>query len=88
MLDIFSKSDIGKKIINDDDNFTKIMNEHIKTYKYDCIDKESKEYEVDKVVGKQIIRHLQEFFNKSKKNKTIRNKKSKNYKLNKTQRRY
>ena len=39
-------------------------------------------------VGKQIIRHLQEFFNKSKKNKTIRNKKSKNYKLNKTQRRY
>jgi len=76
------------KIINNDDNFTKIMNEHIKLYKYDCIDKESKEYEVDKVVGKQIIKHLQEFFNKSKKNKTVRNKKSKNYKLNKTQRKY
>ena len=88
MLDKFSKSDVGKKIINNDDDFTKIMNEHIKLYKYDCIDKESKEYEVDKVVGKQIIKHLQEFFNKSKKNKTVRNKKSKNYKLNKTQRRY
>ena len=88
MLDKFSKSDIGKKIINNDDDFTKIMNEHINLYKYDCIDKESKEYEVDKVVGKQIIKHLQEFFNKSKKNKTIRNKKSKNYKLNKTQRKY
>jgi len=88
MLDKFSKSDVGKKIINNDDNFTKIMNEHIKLYKYDCIDKESKEYEVDKVVGKQIIKHLQEFFNKSKKNKTVRNKKSKNYKLNKTQRKY
>ena len=88
MLDKFSKSDIGKKIINNDDNFIKIMNEHIKLYKYDCIDKESNEYEMDKIVGKQIVKHLQEFFNKTKKNKTIRNKKVKNYKLNKTQRKY
>ena len=88
MLDKFSKSDIGKKIINNDDNFIKIMNEHIKLYKYDCIDKESNEYEMDKIVGKQIVKHLKEFFNKTKKNKTIRNKKVKNYKLNKTQRKY
>ena len=88
MLDKFSKSDIGKKIINNDDNFIKIMNEHIKLYKYDCIDKETNEYEMDKIVGKQIVKHLQEFFNKTKKNKTIRNKKVKNYKLNKTQRKY
>ena len=88
MLDKFSKSDIGKKIINNDDNFIKIMNEHIKLYKYDCIDKETNEYEMDKIVGKQIIKHLQDFFNKTKKNKTIRNKKVKNYKLNKTQRKY
>ena len=64
------------------------MNEHIKLYKYDCIDKETNEYEMDKIVGKQIVKHLQEFFNKTKKNKTIRNKKVKNYKLNKTQRKY
>jgi hypothetical protein len=88
MLDIFSKSDIGKKIINNDENFNKIMSDHIKLYKYDCIDKEPKEYEVDKVIGKQIITHLQDFFNKNKKNKTIRNKKARNYKSNKTQRRY
>jgi hypothetical protein len=88
MLDKFSKSDIGKKIINNDENFIKIMNEHIKLYKYDCIDKESNEYEMDKIVGKQIVKHLQEFFNKTKKNKTVRNKKVKNYKLNKTQRKY
>ena len=88
MLDKFSKSDIGKKIINNDDNFIKIMNEYIKLYKYDCIDKETNEYEMDKIVGKQIVKHLQEFFNKTKKNKTIRNKKVKNYKLNKTQRKY
>ena len=88
MLDKFSKSDIGKKIINNDDNFIKIMNEYIKLYKYDCIDKESNEYEMDKIVGKQIIKHLQDFFNKTKKNKTIKNKKIKNYKLNKTRRNY
>ena len=88
MLDKFSKSDIGKKIINNDDNFIKIMNEQIKVYKYDCINKETNEYEMDKIVGKQIVKHLQEFFNKTKKNKTIRNKKVKNYKLNKTQRKY
>jgi hypothetical protein len=88
MLDIFSKSDIGKKIINNDEEFIKIINEQFKLYKYDCIDKETKEYEMDKIVGKQIIKHLQEFFNKTKKNKTIRNKKTKNYKLNKTQRKY
>ena len=88
MLDKFSKSDIGKKIINNDDKFIKIMNEQIKLYKYECIGKETNEYEMDKIVGKQIVKHLQEFFNKTKKNKTIRNKKVKNYKLNKTQRKY
>ena len=88
MLDTFSKSDIGKKIINNDENFINIMTEQFKLYKYDCIDKELNENEVDKIVGKQIIKHLQEFFNKTKKNKTIRNKKIKNYKLNKTQRKY
>jgi len=88
MLDKFSKSEIGKKIINNDEDFIKLMTEHIKLYKYDCIDKQPKEYEMDKIVGKQIVKHLQEFFNKTKKNKTVRNKKIKNYKLNKTQRRY
>ena len=88
MLDKFSKSDIGKKIINNDEDFIKIMTDNIKLYKYDCIDKESNEYEMDKIVGKQIIKHLQDFFNKTKKNKTIKNKKIKNYKLNKTRRNY
>ena len=88
MLDKFSKSDVGKKIINNDEEFMKVMSEQIKLYKYDCIDKESKEYEVDKIIGKQIINHLQEFFNKTKKNKTIRNKKVKSYKSSKTRRNY
>lgn len=87
MLDKFSKSDVGKKIINKDEDFIKIMNENITLYKYDCIDKKLNEYEMDKIVGKQIVKHLQNFFYKTK-NKTIKNKKVKNYKLNKTQRKY
>ena len=84
MLDKFCKSDVGKKIIKNDEDFIKIMSEQIKIYKYDCIYKESNEYEVDKAIGKQIVKHLQEFFNKTKKNKTIRNNKIKHNKLSKT----
>ena len=32
-----------------------------------------KEYEIDQILGKQIMTHLQEFFDKSMKNKTRRN---------------
>lgn len=84
MLEKFSKSDVGKKIIDNDKNFIKIMSEQIKLYKYDCIDKKSKEYEVDKAIGKQIIKHLQDFFSKTTKNKTIKNKNIKDNKLSKT----
>jgi len=49
------------------------MMEHIKLYKYDCIDKDSDEYEMDKIVGKQIVTHLQQFFSKSKRTKTQKN---------------
>ena len=88
MLDKFSKSYIGKKVINNDEDFIKIMTQQINLYNYVCIDKEINEYEMDTIVGKQIIKHLQDFFNKTKKNKTIKNKKIKNYKLNKTRRNY
>jgi hypothetical protein len=73
MIKKFSESQIGKKIIGTDDYFEEKLLEQIKLYKYDCIDKDEKEYEIDKIVGKHIISHLQEFFNKSKKNKTFKN---------------
>ena len=59
----------------------KILKE-IKKYNYKVVLKNKKEYEIDKIIGKQIITHLQEFFNKPNKNKTAKNKK---YKKNKTQ---
>ena len=83
MLLKFKNSDYGKKLVIDDDNFETIMIE-FKKYNYSCLDKNLKEYEVDKILGKQIMTHLQEFFNKSLKNKTRRNL----IKKNRTKRKY
>jgi hypothetical protein len=88
MIKRLSGSTIGKKIIGDSDDFEKIMLSTIKNYKYNCIDKDDKEYEVDKILGKHIINHLHNFFNKSKKIKTLKNYHEKRIKnqRNKTQR--
>jgi hypothetical protein len=56
-----------------EDDFESSMLSELKKYKYTCLDKNAKEYEIDKILGKQIMNHLQEFFNKSLKNKTRRN---------------
>ena len=84
MIDRFKNSECGKKIVKDDTNFDKIMIDEFKKYKYNCLEKNLKEYEIDDVLGKQIMTHLQEFFNKSSKNKTRRNV----VKKNKTRRNY
>jgi hypothetical protein len=79
ILNRFKKSEIGKKLINMNDDFdTKITN-IFKSYNYDYVIKDSKEYELDKIIGKQIIKHLQSFFNnKNTNNKTIKNKNNNN----------
>jgi len=77
MLEIFSKSDVGKRIIGDDKDFNSLMVEHINLFKYLVVNKDEKEYGVDKVLGKHIISHLQAFFNRSSKNRTIKNRGSK-----------
>jgi hypothetical protein len=73
MLDRFKKSEIGKKIIGNETDFDNSMMEHINLFKYMVIEKDEKEYEVDKIVGKYVISHLQIFFNRSLKNRTIKN---------------
>jgi len=78
MISRIVKSNIGKKIIGDDEvEFKNLMNENIKLFKYLVVEKKEAEYEVDKVLGKHIITHLQSFFSKSTKNKTIKNRTNK-----------
>jgi hypothetical protein len=85
MLERFKESNIGKKIIENGENFDELMMEHIKLFKYMVVEKDDKEYEVDKVLGKHIVSHLQVFFNRSTKNRTIKNSGSRR---NKTIKRY
>ena len=73
MIEKFKKSEIGNKLIGNDSEFNNLMNEHIKLFKYLVVEKDEKEYEVDKVIGKHIVTHLQTFFNRSLKNRTIKN---------------
>jgi hypothetical protein len=88
MINKFKQSNIGKKLLNntinydedyndkDNDIFEKTMMENIKLYKYFYINKDLREYEIDKVLGKHIINHLKDFFNKKRKNKTFKNRKN------------
>ena len=85
MISKFKDSEVGKELINDNNDFETLMLKEIKRFKYDVVEKDEKENEVDKILGKQIIIHLQDFFSKSKKNKTYRNMFNKK---NKTQRKY
>jgi hypothetical protein len=73
MLSRFKQSDVGERLIDGDEEFDDSMMEHIKLFKYKVIEKDNAEYEVDKVLGKHIISHLQTFFNRSTKNRTIKN---------------
>jgi hypothetical protein len=73
MISRFKNSDVGKRLIDKEDEFENVMMKHINLFKYKVVKKHDKEYEVDKVLGKHIISHLQAFFNRSTKNKTIKN---------------
>ena len=84
MINRFKNSECGKKIIKNNAVFVTIMNIEFNKYKYSCLDKNTKEYELDHILGKQIMTHLQEFFNKPLKNKTRKN----IVRKNKTRRKY
>jgi hypothetical protein len=73
MITRLKESEEGHILIGDDNDFDDFMLNEFKKYKYDFVEKDEKEYEIDKILGKQIIIHLQDFFNKSKKNKTYKN---------------
>ena len=73
MLYRFKNSDIGKKIVEDDYEFDSVMMNNINLFKYIVVVKDEKEYDIDKILGKHIISHLQLFFSRSSKNKTIKN---------------
>lgn len=87
MLERFKNSDIGAHLIQvnnvDSKEFYAFMIEHIKGFNYEVIEKEDTEYEIDVILGKHIITHLQTFFNHFSKNKTLKNREHNKHKKNK-----
>ena len=81
MIERFKQSKLGGELIDNELEFDTLMMENIRLFKYVVVEKDEKEYEVDKILGKHIISHLQTFFNRSSKNRTIKNR---SHKKNKT----
>ena len=67
LVDRFLKCDIGKKLIKNNDNFKKQMMKDFTLFNFELLEKNNEEYEVDKILSKQILTHLQDFFNKTTK---------------------
>ena len=89
LVDRFLKCDIGKKLIKNNDNFKTQMIKDFKLFNFELLEKNSEEYEVDKILSKQILTHLHDFFNKTTKTsgkpsgktkKSYGNKKNKTFK--------
>jgi hypothetical protein len=73
----------------DKSDFNKKMLDQFKTYNFDITEKNMEEYNIDKILSKKIMVHLQDFFNMSlntSSNKIYKktNKNSKSNKVNKS----
>ena len=69
MLERFFRCSL-KKHIKNENRFRSDMNIHMKSYMVTY--KSDEEHEVDKIISKKIIEHLQNFFSNNKHNKTIK----------------
>ena len=94
LIDRFIKSPLRTSLIKDIDidNFKAQMMKNIKLFNFETLEKNDKEYEVDKILSKQILSHLHDFFNKptktsgktsGKTKKSYGNRKNKTFKNNK-----
>jgi len=79
MIQRFITSELGNKIIVDKKKFISYMSNYMKQYAYTYVEKSADEYEIDKIITKKTMFHLQTFFNKHWKdtdnNKNYTNKK-------------
>ena len=61
MIDRYVKSPLGEKV-RDENNFTEFMNQQMKEYEYAYVEKTKEEVEIDKIITKQIMIYIQDFF--------------------------
>jgi len=86
ILHRFMNSSHYNKLIKKKSEFKKHMNNYFKEYNFFIQEKNDAENNIDTLLSKQIMTHLQEFFNKSSRNKvrkTEMNNKTRKHKVNK-----
>jgi hypothetical protein len=90
MISRFINSEIGKQLVNEKEQniFIHSLINDFKKYNFTYNNKNKDDYEIDVILSKQILLHLQEFFNKTKKIKDNKSKKNNKLKLNKTKKKY
>lgn len=91
MVRRFLTSTFAKKIIVDPLDFKEFMKNYTSHYDYKYVEKSKDEYEIDKIITKKTMFHLQTFFNKNWTGDHVQNKnytsKKKNSYRNKTSKR-
>ena len=70
MISRFMRSDFAISLQLKEEYFKKYMSNEFKKYNYHCVVKDESEYEIDIILGKQIMNHLKDFFLISSKNNT------------------
>jgi hypothetical protein len=61
MIERYIKSPFGEKV-RDENEFIEFMNQHMKEYEYAYLEKTKEEVEIDKIITKQIMIYIQDFF--------------------------
>ena len=85
MIERFIKSQIINIDINIEDDFKTSMLQFMNQYRHEYVEKTKDAQNVDKILSKKILHHLQIFFNKKSQNKTIKNKNKNHNKTKKNQ---
>lgn len=73
MLSRYLSTKKGRSIMNKNE-FIIRMNSHINSYRYAVVPKDPEEYDLEKVIGKQMLHLLEIFFDKTNKKNTRKNK--------------
>lgn len=86
MIDLFLNSKMSNSLITDKQDFINSMSSDFARYNYEYIHKSNEECEIDKILGKKIMTHLEYFFNSTnKKTKTMKKTKRNSNKTAKNQ---
>ena len=64
MIHTFISSEYGKSLVLDKQYFSEFMKAYINRYQFIYVTKHKNEYDIDKIITKKIMVHLQGFFNK------------------------